>query len=183
MYQKLESRKEKWLVWDYLVKLQMRLKPAYSGWLSTLDITGIDFRLSLEWAMVANSGVLPNWQQLETMTIWVNASQAGFRTASRYHSTIFPLCCSACTILYYYTRLCYKVQLHFMGTTKVDWLSLGRMPVVSVSSGRFPLFHTLLPSTMLWCSKKDLTRCGSLTLDLQLPKSLSLLSFASNGSW
>ena len=31
--------------------------------------------------MVANSEVLPNGQQLETMTIWVNASQARFRTA------------------------------------------------------------------------------------------------------
>lgn len=113
MYQKLEARKEKWLVWDCLVKLQMWLKPTYSGGLSALDITGIELRLSLEWAMVANSGVSPNWQQLETMTIWVNASQAGFRTAVIIWNTFAP-CCSACTALCCYTWLCYKVQLCFM---------------------------------------------------------------------
>lgn len=98
--------------------------------------------------MVANSGVSPNWQQLETMTIWVNASQAGFRTAVTVGIHLHRVALHAQP--YAVTHDC---AIRFSSAL---WYHTGGLVIpgkdaycLSVSSGRFPLFHTLLTSTML----------------------------------
>lgn len=98
--------------------------------------------------MVANSGVSPNWQQLETMTIWVNASQAGFRTAVIIGIHLHRVVLHAQP--YAVTHDC---AIRFSSAL---WYRTGGLVIpgkdaccLSVSSGRFPLFHTLLSSTML----------------------------------
>lgn len=98
--------------------------------------------------MVANSGVSPNWQQLETMTVWVNASRAGFRTALiiriHLHRVVLHAQPSAIT---------HDYAIRFISAL---WYHMGGLVIpgkdaccLSVSSGRFPFFHPLLPSTML----------------------------------